>query len=60
MKFVLELWPDNPDATPEELLTYALDSIRANEGLVWDIQNDAGKTLHTNVTLSGRAGGSSP
>jgi hypothetical protein len=51
LKFILELWPDSDDPTPEELLRYALDSIQANPGLVWDIEDDSGKVLHSNVTL---------
>lgn len=60
MKFVLELWPDIDGDVPgeivaasgPELLAYALESIKANPGLVWDILNDADELLHANVSVN--------
>ena len=53
MRFVLDLWPDLPDdATPEELLRHAVESITANPQLVWDIRDDrTDELLHPNVSL---------
>lgn len=53
MLFVLWLDPDLPDtATPEELVQFAVDSVKNNPGLQWDIMDDAsGLAIANNVSL---------
>lgn len=51
-RFVLDLWPDDENETPEGLLRFALDVLGAsNKGLIWDIQDESGNILHENVCL---------
>ena len=52
MKFVLQLWPDLDEETPEALLAYAVASIQDTPGLVWDILDDQDNPVAENVTLS--------
>lgn len=49
MKFVMELWPDLDNPTPEALVTYARGLIQDNPGLVWDILDDEGDPLWENI-----------
>lgn len=50
MKFVLELWPDIDDVTPQQALAFAVATVNANPDLAWDVQTDDG-TVHTGVKL---------
>lgn len=53
MKFILELWPESVDATtPGDLVRYAVDSILTTTELRWDIQDDAGTVVATDVASS--------
>jgi hypothetical protein len=50
VKFILELWPDLPsDATPSELVRYAVASIARNPDLVWTITDDEGNVVADDV-----------
>jgi hypothetical protein len=50
VKFILDLWPDlEDDATPEELLQWALDAIQSNPGLSWTITEDDGHVISDDV-----------
>lgn len=51
MKFILDLWPDldDDDATPENLLAWALDSIARSPELSWTIVADDGTTIAEDV-----------
>lgn len=52
MLYVLWLDPDMPDtAPPEELLRFAVDSVRRNPELEWDVMSDAGFAIANNVVL---------
>lgn len=61
-RFVLDLWPDLDDTDPQALLRFALETIRDNPGLVWDIVDDEGTVLyegtvlHANVSLDREEG----
>jgi hypothetical protein len=52
VRFILELWPSIENATPKEYLRYALESINENPELVWDIEDDNGNVIATDVTLN--------
>lgn len=53
MEFRLALWPDlDEDATPQELLAYAVESVKTNPDLAWDIADDVtGEVIHETVVL---------
>ena len=51
MRFVLELYPDVEDESPQALLSYAVESIKNNPDLVWTILDDDGQILHDWVVL---------
>lgn len=54
MKFILQVWPDLPDPTTDAdmqgLLSWALDSIDANPDLRWEIRDDDGRLVASEVT----------
>lgn len=52
MKFILDLWPDVPDDTrAQDLLAFAVDSIRNNPELSWTITDDRGEIIDDDVRL---------
>ena len=54
MKFTLDLWPDLEDGEDgaQALLAYAVESIKRNPDLAWDIAEDDGTVIGTNVVLA--------
>jgi|1185.fasta_scaffold428736_1 hypothetical protein len=52
MQFILELWPDDVDESPGAALRYAVESIKRNPDLVWDIRDDSGSIIAVGVKVT--------